>query len=83
MERKMFVAMLGAWLQTVDTHRSELRELNELHFACIDSRMNAMESRLGEIRHEMRAEFSEHRRETQASLGMVAQEIGAAHVTLA
>ena len=42
-----------------------------MNFARIDSRMNAMESRLGEFRHEMRAEFSEHRREAQTSLGEV------------
>jgi hypothetical protein len=68
-------ADLVDWMQTVDSHRLELRELNELNYARVDSRMNAMdsrfdrmESRLGEFRHEMRAEFSDHRRETQAGL---------------
>jgi hypothetical protein len=38
-------ADLVDWMQSVDTHRSELRELNELNYARIDGRMNAMDAR--------------------------------------
>lgn len=64
-------ADLVDWMQTVDTHRSELRELNELNYARIDGRMNAMDARAAELRHKVHADLADHRRETQASLADV------------
>jgi hypothetical protein len=42
-------ADLVDWMQTVDTHRSELRELNELNYARLDWRFNAMDARFDAI----------------------------------
>jgi hypothetical protein len=36
------------WMQRVDTQRSELRELNDLSFACIDARIAAAIAELRE-----------------------------------
>src|ERR1039458_8109975 len=79
-------ADLVDWMQQVDTHRAELRELNELSYARLDSRMNelrqVMDSRFNEqrqatdslrveFRHELRAEISALRMETNDSLAEV------------
>ena len=37
---------LVTWMQTVDANRAELRELNELNFARIESRFRENEARL-------------------------------------
>jgi hypothetical protein len=77
--------------ESLDTHRSELRELNELNYARIDGRMNAMDARFdgmdarfdamdarfGEFRHQVRADLSEHRRETEASIAEVKLAVAA------
>jgi hypothetical protein len=57
-------ADLVDWMQTVDTHRAELRELNELNYARLDGRIN-------ELRHEMRAEFISVRSEMHDGLADV------------
>ncbi|HEY4659048.1 MAG TPA: hypothetical protein VIH11_06035 [Gemmatimonadaceae bacterium] len=44
------------WMQTVAAQRAELRELNELNFIRFDSRLN-------EVRHELRAEIADVRQE--------------------
>ena len=79
-------ADLVDWMQQVDTHRAELRELNELSYARLDSRMNellqVMDSRFNEqrqatdslrveFRHELRAEISALRMETNDGLAEV------------
>ena len=79
-------ADLVDWMQQVDTHRAELRELNELNYARLDSRMNelrqVMDSRFNEqrqatdslrveFRHELRAEISALRMETNDGLAEV------------
>ena len=39
-------ADLVTWMQTVDDHRAELRELNELSVARLEARIGQVESRL-------------------------------------
>ncbi len=39
-------ADLVDWMQQVDTHRIELRELNELNFARVDARFDTFEARV-------------------------------------
>jgi hypothetical protein len=60
-------ADLVDWMQQVDTHRAELRELNELMYACFDSRFNeqrlATDALVAGLRHELRAEISSLRME--------------------
>jgi ribosomal protein L29 len=68
-------------MQTVDTHRAELRELSELHYARVDSRMTELrqvtDARFGELRHELRADITTLRMETQAGLAEVRDEMRA------
>ncbi len=52
---------LVTWMQTVDAGRTELRELNELT-------VSRLESRIGEVRHELRADISELRAELRGSI---------------
>ena len=52
---------LVTWMQTVDASRTELRELNELT-------VSRLESRIGEVRHELRADISALRAETHAGI---------------
>ncbi len=72
-------ADLVDWMQTVDTHRAELRELNELNYARLDSRMTELrqvtDARFGELRHELRADISTLRVETQAGFAEVRDEM--------
>lgn len=66
------------WMQQVDSHRSELRELNELNFSRFDARWTALDQRFdalnerfdtrfnqrtAELRQEMRVGFAELRQE--------------------
>jgi hypothetical protein len=66
-------ADLVDWMQTVDTHRAELRELNELNYARFDSRLTELrqvtDARFGELRHELRADITTLRMEMQTSDG--------------
>jgi hypothetical protein len=66
-------ADLVDWMQAVDTHRAELRELSELHYARFDSRMTELrqvtDARLDAFRHELRADITTLRMETQAAMG--------------
>jgi hypothetical protein len=56
-------ADLVDWMQQVDTHRADLRELNELSFARIESRFNEHDARFGEARCEMLTEVANLRLE--------------------
>ncbi len=80
-------ADLVDWMQQVDTHRAELRELNELNYARFDSRMNELRdvtaARLGEFRHEMRADISAHRAETQGGFAELKVALAEQRVALA
>lgn len=69
-------------MQRVDTQRADLRELNELNFARIDSRFQLVDSRFteqrqaidalrGEFRNELRAEISGLRMEMHDGLAEV------------
>ena len=53
------------WMNAAESHRSELRELNELNFQRLDSRIDALEhkldARIGELRHDVRADLAELR----------------------
>jgi ribosomal protein L29 len=66
-------------MQTVDTHRAELREVNELNYARFDTRMNELrdvtDARFGELRHELRADIATLRMETQAGIADVRDEV--------
>jgi len=59
-------ADLVDWMQQVDTHRAELRELNELNFARIDSRFQLVDSRMNELRQVMDSRFNEQRQATDS-----------------
>ena len=54
-------------MQTVDTHRAELRELNELNYARLDSRVTELrqvtDARLDVFGHELRADITTLRME--------------------
>jgi hypothetical protein len=71
-------ADLVDWMQQVDTHRAELRELNELNYARFDSRMNELrqvtDARLGEFRQELRADIGALRVETHDSIAALREE---------
>ena len=45
------------WMQQIDAHRAELRELNELNFSRLDARLAEMATRadLAELRQELHA----------------------------
>ena len=75
-------ADLVDWMNQVDTQRAELRELNEMNYARIDSRFQLVDSRFteqrqaieamrSEFRHELRAEISTLRMETHDGLAEV------------
>lgn len=53
---------LVTWMQTVDAHRAEFRDLVELQQARVDARFaetrEAMRSELGDLRAEVRSEFA-------------------------
>ena len=53
------------WMQQVDAQRAELRELNDLNFSRIDTRLAdvAMRADLAELRQEMKVGFAELRQE--------------------
>jgi len=42
-------ADMMAWMQSVDDHRAELRELNELNAARIDARFGQIDARFGQV----------------------------------
>jgi hypothetical protein len=71
-------ADLVDWMQHVDTHRAELRELNELMYARFDSRMNELRdvtaARIGELRHEVRADIGALRGELRVGLAELRDE---------
>jgi hypothetical protein len=72
-------ADLVEWMQHVDTQRSELRELNELSFARIDSRFKENDARFDAARHEMLTEVGKLRMEmhdgfADAKLGLALTE---------
>lgn len=81
---------LVTWMQRVDEHRSELRDLNDLSFARVESRFNeerhwhsaqlsefrrTLDADLAELRQEMRAGFALVREENLAALGAFRDEI--------
>jgi hypothetical protein len=74
-------ADLVDWMQRVDTQRAELREINELNFARIESRFTEMQqvtdARFGEARHELRAEVSAVRMEMHDGFAGVRDEMRA------
>ena len=61
---------LVTWMQRMDENRSELRELNDLSFARVDSRFS-------EQRHWIDAQFAEFRRTVDADLAELRQEMQA------
>ena len=79
-------ADLVDWMQQVDTQRAELRELNELNYARFDSRMNELRdvtaARLGEFRHELRADISDLRAEMKVAIAGVDSKIDRRHAEL-
>src|SRR6266545_523 len=85
------------WMQQVDAQRAELRELNELNFARVDTRFaeareatradlaelrQAMQADLSELREEMKAGFAELRLDTQADLAELRQVMQSDHSAL-
>jgi hypothetical protein len=60
------------WMQSVDTHRTELREINDLAFARIDARFGEAEARseqrTDELRHAAEMQFAGLRQELHAGL---------------
>jgi hypothetical protein len=60
------------WIQQVDAHRAELRDLNELYLSRIDARFaearGAGRADVAELRQEMQAGFATLRQELQAGL---------------
>ncbi len=68
----------------MDNQRAELRELNELNFARIESRFSEMQqatdARFGEARHELHAEVSAVRMEMRAGFSELKLAIANAEV---
>ncbi len=69
------------WMQSVDTHRTELREINDLAFARIDARFGEAEvrseQRIDELRHAADMQFAGLRQELYAGLASVREEMHA------
>ena len=72
-------------MQRVDTQRAELRELNELNFARIDSRFQLVDSRFTEQRQAIDALRGEFRNELRAGISGLRMEMhdGLAEVKVA
>ncbi|HTR78900.1 MAG TPA: hypothetical protein VMH39_12345 [Gemmatimonadaceae bacterium] len=62
------------WMQTIDTHRSELRELNDLAFSRFDARLT---EQVEGLRGEMHAEIGGLRTELRSELGALGTELRA------
>src|SRR6266540_2558695 len=67
------------WMQQVDAQRAELRELNELNFARVDTRFaearEATRADLAELRQAMQADLAELRQAMQADRSELREEM--------
>ncbi len=68
-------ADLVDWMQQVDTHRVELRELNELNYARIEARFQATDARISEVRHELLGEVGALRMDMRDGFADVRSEM--------